>query len=631
MTIPVSTIVDVSVSIGAVFPERAGFGTLNIVTPTENVYSPGELVRTYFNMEGVAEDWASTTEAYKAANAYFSQQPKPTTLKISERPSGGGGGGESRQAYMHGTPIHSSEISALIATSDGELSILVGANRVDITAMDFTIGDPSDMNTVISVMQSAIQAQGGDFSTVTVEWDAVGEFFTFRTNADNVEIGYIESPAVSAGGTDISAYTNTELGLGGTIYPPLLEGETQGTLTGGVIANPGQALIDLANMPAQANFIITIDGVSVEITSQNPIDEEDMDYVAIRLQETLQLANGNEGFQRSRVEYNPLTDQMLIISGTVGTLSTITPITVGTIPNGFIGPILNLDTVSGAIAVNGGIGGPGDITDALNAIQDYDPDWYGLVLTNESRDNQDVEDVADWVEARTKVFGNTSNNIDMLDAAIDTDIASVLKAKNLRRTITTYSSNADEYPSASILGRAFTVNFNQPNSTITLKFKQAPGITVETLTQNNKAVLDSKNANAIVEIGASILYAESSMANGVFFDEVHGVDWLSNAIQTNVFGYLLTRPTKVPYTDKGIAAIEQQVIRALDEGLRNGLIAPGETIDGEFLPSGYKVTTIPVDEINQSDKEARHYPGLSFIILGAGAIHSVQINAVFER
>jgi hypothetical protein len=195
--------------------------------------------------------------------------------------------------------------------------------------------------------------------------------------------------------------------------------------------------------------------------------------------------------------------------------------------------------------------------------------------------------------------------------------------------MTTYSSYPNQYPSSSILGRAFTVNFNQPNSTITLKFKQLPGITVEDLTQSQKSVLDSKDANALIEVGDSDMFAESFMSNGVFFDEVHGVDWLKNAVETNVFGYSLIRTAT--YTNKGTASLEQQVISALDEASRNGLIAAGTTIDGEFLPNGYKTTVIPVEDINKSDKEARHYPGLSFVALGAGAIHSVQINGIFER
>ena len=158
-----------------------------------------------------------------------------------------------------------------------------------------------------------------------------------------------------------------------------------------------------------------------------------------------------------------------------------------------------------------------------------------------------------------------------------------------------------------------------------------PGITVEELTVSNKNVLSGKNANALTLVGASTMYSESTMGSGVFFDEVHGIDWLQNAIETNVFGYMLTRTTKVPYTDKGTAALEQQAVKALDEAVRNGLIAPGTTIDGEFLGTGYKTMLTPVANVNASEKSAREYNGLSFVVLGAGAIHGVQINGVFER
>ena len=66
---------------------------------------------------------------------------------------------------------------------------------------------------------------------------------------------------------------------------------------------------------------------------------------------------------------------------------------------------------------------------------------------------------------------------------------------------------------------------------------------------------------------------------------------------------MLTRPTKVPFIDKGTAALEQQVIKALDEAIINGLIAPGETIDGKFLPLGYETTLVSVADVNQSNKE----------------------------
>ena len=277
------------------------------------------------------------------------------------------------------------------------------------------------------------------------------------------------------------------------------------------------------------------------------------------------------------------------------------------------------------------------ITQALNAIENADSDWYGFVFTKEIRDlatdalGEGVEKASDWAEARTKVFFTVANSVDVLDSGIATDIASVLKAKTLRRTSVIYSSTSFEYADASALGRAFTTDFSQVDSTITLKFKQLPGITVENLGSDGFANLSTKFANAYISVGGRSMYAESYMSNGSFFDELHGLDWLTSAIKNNIFGYMLTRPTKVPFTDKGTASLEQQLIKALDEAKRNGLIGAGTTIDGEFLPNGYKTSVVKVADVPQAQKDARQYNGLSFVVIGAGAIHSVQVNGIFER
>ena len=492
MGIPVSSVVQVSIAIGATFPARAGFGTLNIVTEETGVIGIAERIRSYSNIDGVAADWPADSEVVAAATAYFSQQPKPTSLKVSTRYS------TAQAAQLRGGAVVSA--TALLAVADGSFTISIDGVAQDITGLDFSDGE-TDLDDIAASIQTALQAVGsGGFTAATCTHDGTRFFINSGTTGASSTVSFL-SAVSPATGTDISSLLQMRQG--------------EGTKT---------------------------DGIAAET-----------------------------------------------------------------------------------------------ITASLNAIQNIDSDWYGLLFTKEVRDlvqinSEDaVEAAADWCEARVKIFFNTSNDLDVLDSVTTTDIASVLQAKNLRRTITTFSSFPDQYPSASVAGRAFTVNFNQPNSTITLKFKQLPGITVEDLTQSQKAVLDSKSANALIEVGASDMFAESYMASGVFLDEVHGIDWLQNAIETNVFGYLLTRTTKVPYTNKGLAALEQQVISALDEAVRNGLIAPGETIDGEFLPNGYKTTVIPVEDINQSDKEARHYPGLSFVVIGAGAIHSVQIDGVFER
>jgi hypothetical protein len=497
MTIPVSSVVNVSIAIGAPFPARAGFGTLNIVTAETGVIGIAERIRSYQNLDGVTADWPANSEVVAAATAYFSQQPKPTALKVSTRyPT-------AQAAQLRGGSVVAADLTSLIAVSDGSLAITVNGDNQDITSLDFTSDvDGDQIATTIQTALQAVATGGYTAATCTYEGDETsGRFFINSGTTGALSTISFLRVVDPTSGTDVSSLLQMKQG--------------EGTKTSGIDAET--------------------------------------------------------------------------------------------------------------------------ITASLNAIQEIDTDWYGLMFTKEVRDGivvnteEAVEAAADWCEARIKVFANTTNDLDVLDSVTTNDIASVLSAKNLRRTITTFSSYPNQYPSASVLGRAFTVNFSQTNSTITLKFKQMPTITVEQLTQSQKAVLDSKFANALIKVGSSYMYAESWMASGVFFDEVHGIDWLQNAVETNVFGYLLTRTTKVPYTNKGVAAIEQQVISALDEAVNNGLIAPGETIEGEFLPNGYKTTVIPVENINQSDKEARHYPGLSFTVLGAGAIHSVQINGIFER
>lgn len=385
---------------------------------------------------------------------------------------------------------------------------------------------------------------------------------------------------------------------------------------------------------ADGSFTLSIDGSAQDITALNFTDgETDLDDIAASIQAALQaVATG--GFTAATCTHDG--SRFYINSGTTGATSTISFMSA-------VDPTSGTD-ISSLLQMRQGEGTKTDgiaaetITASLTVINDIDDDWYGLLFTNEIRDLVTVnsEDAvlaaATWCEARTKVFFNTSNDLDVLDSVTTNDIGSLLSAQNFKRTMSTVCSYPTQYPSAAIMARAFTVNFNQANSAITLKFKQMPGITPEKLTASQKSVLDSKRVNALITIGSSDMFAESFMAQDkTFFDEVHGLDWLQNAIQMNVFGYLYSSTAKAPYTDAGVAGVEQQMVKALQAAVSNGLIAPGTLLNGEFLALGYKTETIPVANINQGDRELRNYPGLSATIKGAGAMHRVEINVTFER
>lgn len=268
--------------------------------------------------------------------------------------------------------------------------------------------------------------------------------------------------------------------------------------------------------------------------------------------------------------------------------------------------------------------------DALSEFVQMSYDGYGFGIDKTYRDTSDAEAVAVWAEANKKVFFNTTNDANTL-LTTGTCIASTLKTKALTRTMTLYSSRTNEYPCASVAGRAFTVNFEGTNTTITLMYKKMPGISVEDLGPSQYKNMIAKNCNAFVNTAGNYMFANGAMADGTWFDTIHGVDWLTNAIQTNVFNLLYQTTTKIPYTDAGVGMIVQKMEQSLRQGVRNGLLAPGTTTEGEYLPLGYSITTVPVSDVDASDKGNRVYNGITFECVGAGALQGVTITGSFSE
>src|SRR5699024_3732958 len=80
-------------------------------------------------------------------------------------------------------------------------------------------------------------------------------------------------------------------------------------------------------------------------------------------------------------------------------------------------------------------------TDALIAANNEDSAWYGLVIT--SREDADILEVADWVEANEKLFFASNASEGALDPADETDIASQLMDGNYFRTAYWYHADAE--------------------------------------------------------------------------------------------------------------------------------------------------------------------------------------------
>ncbi|QUG75972.1 DUF3383 family protein [Erwinia sp. E602] len=277
---------------------------------------------------------------------------------------------------------------------------------------------------------------------------------------------------------------------------------------------------------------------------------------------------------------------------------------------------------------------------AVTAVLQF-TNWYGLAVADTvDPDDTAVLAVAAAIEASSlsRVFAHTSDDVGILSASTTTDIASKLKAAGYARTFTQYSSTS-KYAAISAFGRAFTVDYTGNNTVLTLKFKQEPGITYETLTSPQAAAVDAKNANAYVYYqNDTAILQQGVMANGDFFDERHGLDWLQNYVQTNYFNLLYTSPIKIPQTEAGSTRLLANVEQSLDQAVNNGLLAPGvwnggplgELASGDTLTKGYYVYAVPMSQQPQADREKRKAPTLQVACKLAGAVHygDVQINVV---
>ncbi len=185
-----------------------------------------------------------------------------------------------------------------------------------------------------------------------------------------------------------------------------------------------------------------------------------------------------------------------------------------------------------------------------------------------------------------------------------------------------------------MLGRMATVNFDANNSTITLMFKQEPGIVAEVLSPTQASVLNGNNYNYFAAFtNATSIIVNGKVASGQFIDTIWGVDWLANNVQTNVYN-LLYGTNKVPQTDAGMHTIGTAIEASLADGVNNALLAPGiwtaagfgQLVTGQFLQKGYYVYQPPISTQSAADRAARKSVPFQVAAKLAGAVHSVNVT-----
>lgn len=434
-----------------------------------------------------------------------------------------------------------------------------------------------------------IDAIATDFGTTSPEYLSAQAFFSQSPQPSDVQIGRWAKTA------------------------------TNGLIRGRILSTDDQDISKFQSIDSGA-FDVTIDGSVVNVTGVVLTACSNLNAVASAVTEKLN-SKGTCLWDGQR---------FVIKSATTGTTST-----VSTVTNTGLSVVMGLE--AGTTMVNGAQAET--LIEAITAMLDR-PTWY-MCFVAADYETEDAVAAAGLIEAAspTRVIAFTSMDTNELDPQKTDTLGAKLKALVYNHSLVMYSST-NAQAAASVLGRMSTVDFQGSNTTITLKFKQCPGVVAENLTTQQANALRDKNVNvfAAYDNDTSILQ-EGIMSGGWFIDERHGLDWLQNQVQTDIWNLLYTSTTKVGQDEAGATTLVSTCNRSLDRAVTNGLVAPGvwngspigSLQTGDTLSTGYYVYIQPMDEQAQSDREARKAPPIQIAVKLRGAIHFVDVAITVNR
>ena len=449
---------------------------------------------------------------------------------------------------------------------------------------------------------TSILGVAADFATTTPEFKALTLFFS-----------QTPQPPVAFIGRWASAAT-----------PGILHGASLSAL---------QQLLSNFTIITNGSFAISVNGVAHDISTLNFSAALNLNGVAATIQTALIAA----GFVSAKCVWNLNLQRFDIISGTTGVTSSVSfgsPIAViGATTD--ISTILGLTLASGASPLVIGLAVETPLN-AVIALANASSEWYGMMdATTVPLAQADYIGITAFILAgsRNRIFGTTIMNAAAMDPTQTADLASVLKSLNNRRVFWMYSSY-NPYAVASMFGRGFTVDFTANNSTITLAYKQAPGLQGENMTETQFSTIIAKGGSTNIKVSnGAVMIWNGQMSNGYWFDEVQGVDWLANQVQVDVFNLLYTTTTKIPQTDAGDNMIANAITQACEAGVNNGLVAPGQWNADGFgslqrgmaLSKGYYIYYPAIATQAENLRQERVSVPFQAAVKLAGAVQNVNV------
>lgn len=254
------------------------------------------------------------------------------------------------------------------------------------------------------------------------------------------------------------------------------------------------------------------------------------------------------------------------------------------------------------------------------------PGWY--VACTAGVPDSEYEKIAAYMETQEKMFAYTETKF--FDGDSDEPVSSV--GNVYYRTLGVYgketsSQREEDMPPAN---RYINVGFvakwlNYPSGSETSAFKTLTSVYPSQITSTEKTLIERGNLNYFVTVGNKNITMNGKVIGDEWADLIRFRDWLKNDMQLRVVNLFITSP-KIPYTDSGIALVQNQMLASLKAGQAAGGIAETEyDEDGNAIP-GY-VTSVPLaSSLTDSERASRKLRKCNFKARIAGAIHFAELK-----
>lgn len=470
------------------------------------------------------------------------------------------------------------------------------------------LGDSDVINTSDAVLryEGGVTSVADDFGTTAPEYLAAVDYFGQTPRPNSLYIGRWARTA------------------------------TAGILNGGPLSGTEQ-LIATWQAITNGGFHIRADGAAspgVNVTGINLSGAVNMSAVAALVQTAVRAGGG--ALAAVSVLWDANRSRFQVKSGTTGITSSILALTAPTAGTD-LSPVMKLTAATMEKSVAGiAAETPVAAVARVDGLGWYGVDFAASVMPTEAQELA----VAAYIEAATNrhLYGITTQAANTLDSASTADLASQLALADYMRTTVQYSLT-DPYAISSLFGSMFTVDFEGSNTTKTAKFKTEPGVTPEILTSAQADTLVAKRCNVYVRYNNGVSITQEGVMSGpAFFDEIHGLDWLANRLQTDVFNLLYTNP-KIPQTNAGVNRVVNVMDGAFSQAVVNGLAAPGRwnlpgfglLKEGDLMTKAWYSFAQKVEDQSQADRENRICPPITSAVKLAGAIHFARIALNVNR